>query len=231
MAVSPAPPALNVVAATRLEGKAFWEQAALGLSLRRLSDPRIVPRVAPGNARPLPEIYNAAIDLPEGPDLVAFVHDDVWIDDYFFVERITEALERFDIVGVAGSRTRREGQRAWCFIEEASRRDNTANLSGRVAQGPRPFGQVFYFGTTPAECELLDGVLLAARRSVLRERGVRFDPAFAFHGYDLDFCRSARAAGLRLGTWPVCVTHQSIGGFEGTAYRDAVSRYLAKWGG
>jgi hypothetical protein len=32
--------------------------------------------------------------------------------------------------------------------------------------------------------------------------GVRFDPAFSFHLYHLDFCRSAERAGLAIGIWP-----------------------------
>jgi GT2 family glycosyltransferase len=223
-------PGLLVAVATRLDEPGFWERAPLGLSLRRLSDPRIAARVTPANRAPLPLAYNAAIDAPEGADIVVFAHDDLWIDDFFFHERLAEGLERFDVIGLAGSRTRRDGQRAWCFVEEAKLRDNTPNLSGRIAHGARPFGQVFYFGSVPAECELLDGVLLAARRSVLRAQGVRFDPAFAFHCYDMDFCRSARAAGLRLGTWPVCATHQSVGGFESEAWKSASAEYLRKWG-
>jgi len=84
-------------------------------------------------------------------------------------------------------------------------------------------------GPAPAECELLDGVFLAVKKSVLRARGVRFDPAFPFHFYDLDFCRTARQQGLRLGTWPICITHQSNGGFETAQWNAGYQAYLAKW--
>jgi hypothetical protein len=45
----------------------------------------------------------------------------------------------------------------------------------------------------------------------------------------MDFCRSARAKGLRLGTWPICVTHQSGGAFGSEAWREKFDKYLAKW--
>ena len=72
------------------------------------------------------------------------------------------------------------------------------------------------YGVIPAACELLDGVFISAKKSVLQANGVTFDPQFDFHLYDLDFCRSAREQGLRIGTWPVLLTHQSGGAF-GTA--------------
>lgn len=41
---------------------------------------------------------------------------------------------------------------------------------------------------------------------------VRFDPALGFHLYDLDFCRSAIEARLKIGTWQIANTHASDGG-------------------
>ena len=58
---------------------------------------------------------------------------------------------------------------------------------------------------------------------------MRFDERFPFHFYDLDFCRSARANGLRLGTWPITLTHQSGGRFGIPEWRKAYADYLNKW--
>ena len=74
-------------------------------------------------------------------------------------------------------------------------------------------------------------MLLAARARTLQEAGVRFDPAFTFDFYDLDFCRACEQAGLRLGTWPIAVTHESVGkGISSAAWEAARAVYLAKWG-
>lgn len=107
--------------------------------------------------------------------------------------------------------------------------DDRGNLSGAVSHGKQPLGGVASFGPAPAECELLDGALLAARASRLRDAGVRFDPTFDFHFYDMDFCRTARRAGLRLGTWPICITHQSGGAFGSEAWTRRHADYRAKW--
>jgi GT2 family glycosyltransferase len=208
----------------------FWEKSALGLSLRRLKrDTRLVARVAFENTRGLPEIYNARIDAADAQDLLVFVHDDVWIDDYFLAERVIEGLQAYDVIGVAGNRRRLPGQPAWAFVDAKFTWDEKVQLSGAVAHGRNPFGAISFFGPAPADCELLDGVLLAARRSKLTAAGLRFDPRFEFHFYDMDFCRSARAKGLRLGTWPICVTHQSGGAFGSEAWREKFDKYLAKW--
>jgi GT2 family glycosyltransferase len=221
---------IEIVSATRMPETEFWEKSALGLSLRRLKrDTRLVARVAFENTRGLPEIYNARIDAADAQDLLVFVHDDVWIDDYFLAERVIEGLQAYDVIGVAGNRRRLPGQPAWAFVDAKFTWDEKVQLSGAVAHGRNPFGAISFFGPAPADCELLDGVLLAARRSKLTAAGLRFDPRFEFHFYDMDFCRSARAKGLRLGTWPICITHQSGGAFGSEAWREKFDKYLAKW--
>jgi hypothetical protein len=223
---------MEIISATKLSEHEFWDRAALGISLRRLqADRRLVPRVAYANATGLPEVYNARIAAADASEILVFLHDDVWIDDYFLVDRVTEGLGVFDVLGVAGNRRRVAKQPAWAFVDRAFTWDDGANLSGRVAHGASACGAVAWFGDVPASCELLDGVCLAARKEVLSSRGVLFDPRFDFHFYDLDFCRTARQRGLRLGTWPVCLTHQSVGAFGTPPWEAAYRAYLEKWGG
>jgi GT2 family glycosyltransferase len=222
---------IEIVSATRMSKEDFWAKSALGLSLQRLEpDERWVPRIAFGNRRGLPEVFNERIELKTEHDILVFVHDDVWIDDFFLSDHLSEALDEFHVVGVAGNTRRVPKQPAWLFVDNDLTWDDRANLSGGIAHGAEPCGKVELFGPTPAECELLDGVFLAARREVLLENAVRFDPRFAFHFYDLDFCRSARAKGLRLGTWPIGLTHQSGGKFGAPDWRATYAKYLEKWG-
>ncbi|MEJ2791667.1 MULTISPECIES: glycosyltransferase [unclassified Pseudoxanthomonas] len=222
---------IMVVSATRRTEWDFREGSALGTSLRRLSfDARIRSRIAYQNGRGLPEVYNQAIRESQDSDVLVFVHDDVWIDDSFLADRLQDALLRYDVVGVAGNRRRQPRQPAWAFADMTLAWDDKAHLSGGVAHGAYPFGGVSYFGGMPADCELLDGVFLAARRAALSQARVEFDPRFGFHFYDMDFCRSARQAGLRLGTWPIALTHQSGGAFGSDAWQAAYGDYLAKWG-
>jgi GT2 family glycosyltransferase len=221
---------IEIISATRLPEAEFWDRAALGISLRRLAhDTRLVPRVTFSNERGLPELFNERITALESPELLVFVHDDVWIDDHFVADRVVEGLRTYDVIGVVGNRRRVRYQPAWCVSDTKFTWDHAANLSGSIAHGAQPFAPVSFYGAVPAECELLDGVFLAARKSALLHNSVLFDPRFEFHFYDLDFCRSARQRGVRLGTWPICLTHQSSGSYGTQKWREKYRLYIEKW--
>jgi GT2 family glycosyltransferase len=225
---------IEIVSATRMSEAEFWQTSALGQSIRRIAeeDSRLRAYISFENRRGLPEIYNAHINASSGDPIQVFMHDDVWITDYFFADRLVEAFNTYDVVGVAGNRRILPNQPSWICADETMKWDEKSNLSGGVSHGQDPFGAVSIFGTTPAECELLDGVFLAARRSSLVKSKVQFDPRFDFHFYDLDFCRTARKNGLRLGTWPICLTHQGTGvmGFSNPHWTEIYRAYKEKWG-
>ena len=221
---------IEIVSATRLSENEFWEQAPLGRSLKRLAhEARLVPRIVFTNRRGLPEVYNERITAADRHAILVFVHDDVWLDDYFLADRVIEGLAAYDVIGVAGNRRRVRNQPAWPWLDGEFIPDDRRNLSGSVAHGAEPFGEIAFYGAVPAPCELLDGVFLAARKPRLVASGVRFDPRFDFHFYDMDFCRSARGKGLKLGTWPICLTHRSTGSFRTAAWRERYRVYLDKW--
>jgi hypothetical protein len=222
---------IEIISATRLTEDKFWSSSALGISLRRLAhDTRLFPHITFENKRGLPEIYNERINAPDGHDILVFVHDDVWLDDFFLAQRVLNGLDEFDIIGIAGNHRRLPNQPAWAFIDKKFTWDSRNNLSGSVAHGDIPFGgAVSYFGPAPAECELLDGVFIAAHKTVLKITNTLFDPRFKFHFYDLDFCRSARSNKLRLGTWPICLTHQSGGAFGSPDWIENYDLYMEKW--
>ncbi|MGB7182448.1 MAG: hypothetical protein WBD34_10600 [Burkholderiaceae bacterium] len=221
---------IHVVSATRSDRDSFWNTGALGLSLRRLSeDTRLVPWIAYENTLGLPAIYNQALNSQTDGDIIVFMHDDVWLDDLYFGDRIQRGLDYFDVIGIAGNRRRVEKQPGWAFVDQQFNWDERSNLSGAVAHGKSAFGKPTIYGLAPERCELLDGILLATRANTLSKTGCRFDPRFMFHFYDLDFCRTASAAGLRLGTWPISVTHQSGGAFGTESWWRGYGDYLDKW--
>jgi len=225
---------INIISATRLSHGDFLAEAPLGASLKRLAfDKRIHARVAFENRTSLSEIYNLSIDYPKAAEILVFIHDDVWIDDHFFADRIIAGLQNFDVLGIAGNRRRLPRQPSWAFTGQLDDKfiwEARENLSGAVAHGTAPFGRVTNYGPVPAQCELLDGVLLAVRRDALRSKGVRFDPRFDFHFYDMDFCRSARATDLVLGTGAVALTHRSQDAFGSADWHRNYEIYLEKWG-
>jgi GT2 family glycosyltransferase len=242
---------IRLVTATRLSRERFWKESLLGQSLR-LFPKELMPELAIvfdnewPNTRGLPEIYNAAIESADKNTFLLFVHDDVFIHDVFLGHRLNEAMMGADVVGLAGSRSSDPRQPSWLLKFNAEldavawQQDPDIALSGAVShmrttqldEGerlPPPEPHLSIYGETPAECHLLDGLFLAAKAWQLKNTGLRFDPRFAFHLYDLDFCRSARKVGLKLGTWPILVTHASPGNFQSDAFKEGARRYLSKW--
>jgi uncharacterized protein YchJ len=76
----------------------------------------------------------------------------------------------------------------------------------------------------------MDGLFLAVHPPSLN--GVRFDEQFQFHFYDLDFCLAAAKAGVLLATTSVEVIHAagSGDGYGSPSFKEAQSRFCAKWG-
>lgn len=229
---------LTLVCATQLTEDLFWDATYLGRSLKRIPESlRPSQLIAFGNtgreAQGLSRIYNSVFDATDADTNLVFVHDDVYLNDWFLAERVAEALERFDVVGLAGSSNPDLSQPAWGlrFDEHLDVLGWQPGLvgSGAVNHFDYACPNLSVYGPTPMACRLLDGAFLAMKTAEVKARGVRFDPRFDFHCYDIDFCRTAAEKGLRLGTWPIAVTHNSSGAYGSEAFKRSARAYLEKW--
>jgi GT2 family glycosyltransferase len=157
--------------------------------------------------------YNQILDSATG-DPVVLLHDDTDLQPGAR-QAILEGLESADVVGACGSihvidaAWWKYGQRG--YVETNS--------------GPRP--------SDPADViwgpvQAVDGLLMALSPAAAR---LRFDEEYdGFHGYDVDFCFAARAAGLTVMTAPLPVFHRSEGGWgDREAWRRANQRFKEKW--
>ena len=237
-AATAAPPLL-LVTASRVAPQDFYTHTALGRSVQRLRAAGVPLRLraACRNREPLACVYNAAIGSGFADHTVVFVHDDVVIEDHHIAVRLDEALQHFELVGLAGSQQRLPGQPAWPFPQHVGRWAPRGQLLGCVGHDTtatpgaiRRMRKVNHFGGTRQRAALLDGVLLAVRGQTLQQNALRFDPALAFDFYDLDFCRQAEQLGLRPGVWPIAVTHLSAGNFDSPSWLRTYPVYLEKWG-
>ena len=231
--------ALIVVTATRCSQAEFPRETLLGRSLPGVG--QLTPLALRGffeNSRPLGACYNEVIEQAGVDDTLIFMHDDVYLNDWMLGWRVQEALLHFDVVGVVGNRRRQPGQETWYMqpsqIVDGVRTMTTfdsAYLSGAIAHGSPEQWQLSNYGPVPQPVQLIDGVFMAAKAGRLKETGVRFDAGLGFHLYDLYFCRSAIEAGLKIGTWPIALTHASGGGsVQSDAWTASAAMYLAKWG-
>jgi SAM-dependent methyltransferase/GT2 family glycosyltransferase len=224
---------IRLVCATRHSQDSFLRETALGRSLAVMHQARAPELLLfDNNTTGLSALYNAAIEqAASNPAVLVFVHDDVSITDFFWTDRIQEGLRQFDVLGLAGNRRRSPHQPAWAFATPQFTWDTPEFLSGSVGHGKGLASDgVSYFGPAGVECKLLDGLMLIADSARLIESGVRFDEQFDFHFYDMDFCRQAELKGLKMGTWPISVVHESAGAFNTPPWRAAYERYLRKYG-
>jgi GT2 family glycosyltransferase len=220
------------VCATRESAEQFPERTALGRSLAPyLRGPGVELKLFAENRRGLPSLYNEAIrEAAADPAILIFIHDDIHLCDFFWAVHLTTGLRVFDVLGLAGNVRRVPRQPSWLFIDESWTPDARENVSGIVAHGEGfPPRVISAYGPTMRQVKLLDGLLLAVRSETLLAKRIEFDERFDFHFYDMDFCRQAEAAHMRLGTWPISVIHQSGGNFDSPSWRAAYALYLEKW--
>jgi tetratricopeptide (TPR) repeat protein len=235
--VSRAKEKIRLICATRLSKEEFFSRAPLGRSLPAYRDfppdQKIELRLFPENRAGLAGLYNTAIEEAlADPAILVFIHDDIYLSDYYWSDHLHKALQSFDIVGLVGNKRRVPRQASWMFLDERFTCDNYINFSGVLGHGdPFPnIKQLNMYGQPEVEVKLLDGVLLAVRSATLAERELRFDPRFHFHFYDMDFCRQAELRQLRLGTCAMSLVHASAGALGSASWTSAYSDYLAKYG-
>jgi len=175
------------------------------------------------DARSLCEGYNRGFAQATGAFII-FCHDDIEILAPDFETRLRTHLERFDVIGPAGTTHHRgaswmhsgwpyqHGQVAHRMHDPAHYRVDIYGVDGPV--------------TAPAQS--LDGLFIACRRAVVEAIG--FDEALldGFHLYDTDFTYSAFRAGYHLA---VChdlwIVHASTGRMD-QAWVEQAQRFLGK---
>jgi GT2 family glycosyltransferase len=145
------------------------------------------------------------------------MHDDIYIHDWQLGFHLEQALTQFDLIGVVGASHINEDQPGWWHILDENQRparNDATRRSGSINHFDPHLVRPCLYGPSPQNCDLLDGAFLAIRTAALTRTGLRFDPQFRLHCYDTDFCHSARRMGLRIGTWPIPLTHGSAGNFD-----------------
>lgn len=220
------------VAATRATEAEFWQQTLLGQRLQEWRHlPQVKHRIAFENTRGLPAVYNEAIAAADANDILVFIHDDAWLLGTQDLAAIRQGLQVYDVVGIAGNTRRFPGQFAWYLRTNDAQHTvlDMPHLSGAVWYGSVVQKTLNQFGAWPQSCELLDGVLLAARADVLHRTKLHFDERFDFHFYDLDFSRTAKSKGIAIGTWPINLLHASQGNLNDPKWKRNHNIYSGKW--
>ena len=226
-------PRIRIVCATRHTKEDFYTHSALGRSLalyEALGGFEL--SLFCQNTLGLPTVYNQAINKCRvDPSILIFIHDDVYLCDFFWPGRVVQGLSVFNILGVAGNKCRIPKQLSWAKTDDKHTWAKRENLSGMVGRGMGfPPHILDFFGPSAQEVKLLDGLILASHSDTLIDNSLFFDEQFDFHFYDMDFCRQAELKGIKMGTWPISVIHESEGKVEGNInWEHGYQRYLDKW--
>lgn len=182
------------------------------------------------NVEGLPKIYNESISkIIEDDVILIFIHDDVFILDLYWDVKIRQSLDKFDLVGVAGSTIFSELQPAWCVKNVDLEWIENKFLRGRIYHGNSLENLcISDFNILTGEVKIIDGVFIAVKSKTLREVGIAFDERFKFHMYDTDFCRSADNLMLKIGVCDISLMHSSAGVVDDN-WRNAYNVYYSKW--
>jgi hypothetical protein len=142
-------------------------------------------------------------------DIVLFVHDDVYIDDIKLQGKLYTAVNdlQFDIVGLAGASSLKIAKPA--LWHKMSTPESWSGAVSHPVAGKQLM--VTSFGPWPKRCLVLDGLFLAVNLRRVLETGWKFNEKFNFHHYDISSCLDANDLKLKMGTYPIYVTHSSPG--------------------
>jgi len=212
---------VRLVCVTRLSPESF-RKSLLGRSIQHLT---ILHSIFYNNqdGGPSPS-YNQFLTEQYRNEYLVFLHDDVFIDDYWIDVRINEALAVYDVVGLTGlSYTLPIKDPIW---------DGTAPWDcGTVAQGT-PENNHFWRlrNRSPYRVYALDGLCIAVNTAKILDAGIRWDPQFTRDYYDLDFCCQCNEKGLTLGVWPLALTHSGKGSGKGPQWYQLQEAFKKKWG-
>ena len=185
------------------------------------------------NTKGLPEVYNQYLEADMGGeiDYIAFIHDDVSLQDSMFQYKIHQGMKSFDVLGLAGTnRCKVKKPALWHIMNN----EGKPFLGGSGAVGhPNDKGQIHMSGYGPIgqRCVLMDGLCLIVNLNIIQEKGIRFDEDFKFHHYDLSFTLTCHDAGIKMGTVPIWVIHQSPGllNINDTGFKKSEDMFVTKW--
>jgi len=195
----------HFVIATQFNDKDFWEKSQIAIFLEKAGYTNNCT-VFFENKEGLPKVYNQFFTEQNKLKKIIFVHDDVLIEDLFWEEKLNIAFEKYDIVGLAGSKkcdlTRPP---AWHLMSD--RQDQV----GEVGHSHQKNVWTTVFGKSESRALVLDGLFIALNMERVVQTLLRFDENFDFHHYDITFCLNANKNKLKMGVTPIRVVHFGLG--------------------
>lgn len=176
------------------------------------------------DARNMGEGYNRGARQAAG-DILIFCHDDIEVLTPDFGYKLAARLDEYDLLGVAGSVWLRDAK--WTLAGPPYLRGQVVHaLAERAGFTYSAYGLE---GDTSGNIQVLDGLLLAMRRTFWAENP--FDEGYdGFHLYDVDLSFRCYLAGHRVGVCnDILVEHCSLGHYD-ESWNRAAHQFVARFG-
>jgi hypothetical protein len=159
------------------------------------------------NTEGLPKVYNSFINEKFQDKCAIFIHDDVTIVDLYYQEKIMIAFEKYDIIGLAGTKKCDLSAKnlAWHTMTDRE------SMVGEVMHKKDDQIWTTCFGPTNSRALIIDGLFIGVKIRSLLEKEVKFDENFDFHHYDISFSLRANEKKLKTGVFPLSVIHTGLG--------------------
>jgi hypothetical protein len=195
----------HFVIATQSNSTDFWDKSQIAIFLEKSA---LINQctIFFENKEGLPKIYNKFINESYKGKRVIFVHDDVLIEDLFWEEKLNIAFEKYDIVGLGGSKKcDLTKPPAWHLMSD--RQDHV----GEVGHCHEKNVWTSVFGKSDSRALVMDGLFLAVNIDSCLKTRLIFDERFDFHHYDITFCLNANKNKLKMGVTSIRVIHFGLG--------------------
>lgn len=210
----------HFVVATQYNSEDFWKKSQIAIFLEKTNND-MNSTILFENKEGLPKVYNKFISQSYTNKYVIFVHDDVLIEDLFWQEKLDVAFEKYDIVGLAGSKKCDLSRPpAWHLMSDPQ------DHCGEVAHSHDKKVWTTRFGPSESRVLVMDGLFIAVNINSLLKTGVSFDEFFDFHHYDITFCLRANRNKLKMGITPIRVVHFGLGDSMNTPeWRESAEKF------
>jgi len=195
----------HFVVATKFNSNDFWEKSQIAIFLEKAGLKQQCT-ILFENKEGLSKVYNKFLTSENKIKRIIFVHDDVFIEDLFWEEKLNIAFEKYDIVGLAGSKK--------CDLSRTPAWHLMSDKQDYVGEVGHSFeGKVWttVFGASDSRALVMDGLFLAVNVEKLLKVNLKFDERFDFHHYDITFCLNANRNKLKMGVTPIRVVHFGLG--------------------
>jgi Glycosyltransferase like family len=151
----------------------------------------VVEIIRIADAKSMCEGYARGTKLSKG-DVLVYCHDDVELLSRDLFARVVAQIQHHDVIGVAGATEFNES----CNWSLSGRSRGAGQMSTPIEGGYHISSYGALNGAT--RVQVLDGVFMAARRTVAEKLGWDAETFDGWHFYDIDFSWRAHLAGFRV---------------------------------